>query len=217
MARATFINMVNEVLLRLREDEVVNVNETAYSKMIGKLVNKVKREVEDSWDWAALRTTYEIGTATDVFNYTLTDSGTRIRVDSAWNTTDDVELQWMPSTEMDRVFRELRETGSPRYYSFNGVNANGDAQVDLYPIPDGTYEIEFQCIVPQEDLVENDDELLIPGGPVVEGALAHAITERGEDGGTASTLQWQFYKTTLGDFVAIEANRFPDEMTWTMR
>lgn len=71
MARTTFKQMVNEVLVRLREDEVVNVSDTAYSKMICYFVNKIKREVEDSWDWAALRTTYEFGTVNDIFNYTM--------------------------------------------------------------------------------------------------------------------------------------------------
>lgn len=217
MARATLKGMVNEVLLRLREDEVVNVNDTPYSKMIVKFVNKTKREVEDAWDWAALRTTYELGTATGVFNYTLNESGTRFRLDTAWNTTDKCELVFMPSSDMDRLFRENRIQGSPRYYSWNGVNNNGDTQVDLYPIPDGYYEIEFQCIVPQPDLAANDEEMLIPGGPVVEGALALAIAERGEDGGQASNLQWQFYKTALADAISIEANHFPDEMIWTLR
>lgn len=216
MARPTFLAMVNEVLVRMREDEVSDVNETAYSKLISNLLNKTKREVEDSWNWAALRTTYEITTATNIFNYALNDSTTRFRVHSAWNTTDDVELTQMPSNEFDRLFRELRETGSPRYYSFNGVNANGDTLVDLYPIPDGAYEIEFQCTVPQSDLTTNDEEMYIPKDPVVEGTLARALTERGEDGGTASTIQWQFYKACLSDHIAIEANHFPDEMTWTL-
>lgn len=217
MARATLKGMVNEVLLRLREDEVVNVNETPYSKMMVKFVNKVKREVEDSWDWAALRTTYEFATANGVFNYTMVESGTRFRLDTAWNTTDKCELQWMPSSEMDRLFRENRISGSPKYYSWNGVDNNGDTQVDLYPIPDGYYEIEFQCIVPQPDLVTNDEEMLIPGYPVVEGALALAIAERGEDGGQASTVQWQLYKQALGDAISIEANHFPDEMIWKLQ
>jgi hypothetical protein len=217
MARATLKGMVNEVLLRLREDEVVNVSDTAYSRMIVALVNKVKREVEDSWDWAALRTTYEISTATGVFNYTLNESGVRFRLDTAWNTTDKCELVFMPSSEMDRLFRENRIEGSPRYYSWNGVNDNGDTQVDLYPIPDGPYEIEFQCIVPQPDLSTNDEELLVPGAPVVEGVLAHAITERGEDGGNQSGLQWQVYKGILADYISIESNRFPDEMVWVLR
>lgn len=217
MARTTFKQMVNEVLVRLREDEVVNVSDTAYSKMICYFVNKIKREVEDSWDWAALRTTYEFGTVNDIFNYTMVESQTRFRVDSVWNTTDKIEMEWMPSTEMDRVFREERQKGSPRYYSFNGVDNNGDTQVDLYPIPDGYYEVEFQCIVPQPDLVNNDDELLIPSYPIVEGALALAITERGEDGGTMGNLQWQFYKSALADHVSLEANRFPDEMVWVLK
>jgi hypothetical protein len=208
--------MVNEVLVRMREDEVVNVNDTPYSRMIVAFINKIKREVEDSWDWAALRTTYELGTANGVFNYTLVESQARLRVDTVWNTSDKMEIKWMPSTEADRVFREERVSGSPRWYSFNGVDNNGDAQVDLYPIPDGYYEVEFQCIVPQPSLVNNDDEVLVPSYPIVEGAIALAIAERGEDGGNMSNQQWQFYKSTLADSISLEANRFPDELVWNL-
>jgi hypothetical protein len=217
MALPTLKQMVNEVLVRLREDEVSDVNETAYSRLIANLVNKTKREVEDSWNWQALRTTYEINTATSIFNYTLPESQTRFRVHSVWNTTADAELKQIPSDAMDRLFRQMGEVGSPRYYSFNGVNGDGDTQVDLYPIPNGAYEIEFQCTVPQKDLTGNDEEIYIPKDPVIEGALARAITERGEDGGTASALQWKFYKDCLSDHISIEANHFVDEMTWELR
>lgn len=217
MANATYKEMINEVLIRMREDEIDDVNETPYSKLIGKFINKIKREVEDSWDWAALRTTYQIDTSTDIFNYALTDSQTRFRCDSVWNTTDKIEMEFMPSTKMDELFRANRISGSPRYYSWNGVDANGDTKVDLYPIPDGTYEIEFQCIVPQADLTTNDEVVYVPSYPIVEGACALAITERGEDGGTMGNLQWQMYKSALADAISLEANRFPDEMTWVLR
>jgi hypothetical protein len=216
MPGVTYKQMLNEVLVRLREDEVDDVNESPYSRMIGSLLNRVKREVEDAWDWQALRTTYEIRTAADIFNYTLVSSSTRFRVQNVWNTTTDTEMQFMPSDKMDQLFRQgdSPATGAPMYYSWNGVSPSGDTQVDLYPVPDGLYEVEFQCIVPQTKLTSNDDVILIPSEPVVEGTLAYAIAERGEDGGTLTSLQMQLYKNVLSDLIAIEANHFGDELTW---
>jgi len=216
MPGVTYKEMMNEVLVRLREDEVNDVNESPYSRLIGALINRVKREVEDAWDWQALRTTYEIRTAADIFNYTLVSSSTRFRCQNVWNTTTDTEMEFMPSDKMDQLFRQgsAPATGAPQYYSWNAVSPSGDTQVDLYPVPDGLYEIEFQCIVPQSKLTSNDDVILIPAEPVVEGALAYAIAERGEDGGTLTSLQMQLYKSVLSDLISIEANHFPDELTW---
>ena len=41
-----YLTIVNEVLRRLREDEVSAVANTAYSKMVGDFVNDAKRIVE---------------------------------------------------------------------------------------------------------------------------------------------------------------------------
>ena len=51
----TYLNLVNSVLRRLREEEVSSVQSSTYSKMAGDFVNDAKRIVEDSWDWSALR------------------------------------------------------------------------------------------------------------------------------------------------------------------
>ena len=42
----TYLQLVNDVLTRLREATVTNVSDTDYSSLIGKLVNDAKREVE---------------------------------------------------------------------------------------------------------------------------------------------------------------------------
>ena len=44
----TYLQLVNSVLRRLREDEVTTVGQTSYSKLIGEFVNDAKRTVEDS-------------------------------------------------------------------------------------------------------------------------------------------------------------------------
>jgi hypothetical protein len=52
-----YLNAINRVLRRLREDEVSSVTSTAYAKLVGDYVNDAVRLVEDSWDWSVLRTT----------------------------------------------------------------------------------------------------------------------------------------------------------------
>jgi hypothetical protein len=53
----TYLQAVNKVLKRLRENTVNSVDETLYSRLVGEFVNDANRMVEDSWDWSALRTT----------------------------------------------------------------------------------------------------------------------------------------------------------------
>lgn len=53
MAR-TYLQLVNDVLVRLRETPVSTVTQTPYSALVGALVNDAKREVEDAWQWSQL-------------------------------------------------------------------------------------------------------------------------------------------------------------------
>ena len=68
----TYLQLVNSVLRRLREDEVTSVSQNSYSKLIGEFVNDAKRSVEDAYDWTALRTTLTVTTDDTTFNYVLT-------------------------------------------------------------------------------------------------------------------------------------------------
>ena len=60
-----YLELVNDVLVRLREDEVTAVTDTPYSKLISKYVNDAKRIVEDSYEWAGLTETLTVTTAND--------------------------------------------------------------------------------------------------------------------------------------------------------
>lgn len=211
----TYLQIINAVLRRLRESEVTDVNETDYSKLIGEYVNSVKKEVEAAWDWNALRTTLTLNTEADVFNYTLIGSGSRFRVSDVVNDTSDFMLQARSAAWMNKHFLTSNAPKStPTFYSFNGVDSNLDSAVDLFPIPDGEYTLRFNVTIPQEDLVDNVDVLSIPSEPVVQGVLARAISERGEDGGRMSNDQYMLYRSALADEIAIEAGRFPEETIW---
>jgi len=164
----TYLELVNAVLRRLRITEVGSVNETTYSAMVGDFVNDSKSMVEDAHDWSALRTTLTVTTSEDIFNYALTGSQNNIKMLDVINDTSNNFMTYRPSTWMNNVFlNETPTTGSPTYYSFNGVDSNGDTLVDIYPIPDAVFALRFNCILRNPDLVEDTDQLVIPSRPVV--------------------------------------------------
>ncbi len=210
----TYLEIVNSVLRRLRENEVSSVNETAYSKMIAEMVNDVKREVEDAWNWDVLRTTLTANTANGLFNYVLVGSGTRFRVLDVINDTSDYVMAYRPTSWFDAVFlAQNAQNGSPIYYNFNGVDSNGDSQVDLFPIPDGVYSVRFNLVLPQADLVNDADVIEVNAQAVIFGTVARAIEERGDDGGLMAAEDR--YRSHVSDLIAIEANRRPNELIWT--
>lgn len=212
---ATYLDVVNNVLRRLREPVVSSVNDTDYSSMLGVFVNDAKREVEDAYDWNALSTTLTAETTAEIFNYVLVGSQTRFRMIDVLNTTKLYPMQYAATTWMDRQFMlTTQQKSSPMYYNFNGVDANGDTQVDLYPIPDGAYTLRFNMVIPQADLVNDGDRILVPSHLVSMLAHSKAIAERGEDSGLLSSEAYQMYKLALADAVAIERNHYEEEMTW---
>jgi hypothetical protein len=211
----SYIQLVNEVLIRLREREVTSVNDTAYSKLIGKFVNDAKRQAEDAYNWNALSTTLTADTTPGIFNYVLEGSGQRFRMIDVINDSSDYILKNIPTSEMDRLFLTTSsDRGEPRYYNFNGTNTNGDTQVDIYPIPDTVYNLRFNIIRPQPPLALNSDVLLIPHEPVVFGAVARAMAERGEDGGMDSNAMYALYQQSLGDAIGLESGRYIEESAW---
>ncbi len=215
MASYNYIQLVNDVLIRLREPEASSVSDTAYVKLIARYVNDSKRQVEDAYNWNSLSETLSATTTADVFNYVLVGSGQRFRVIDVLNDTDNFFVENVSTIWMDQQFLlTTPQKGSPKYYNFNGTDNNGDTQVDLFPIPNGSYNIRFNVIKPQEPLVNNADKLLVPHEPVILGALARAQAERGEDGGVQSGETYALYRQSLADAISLEANRYIEDTQW---
>ena len=83
----TYLDLINNVLRRLREDVVTTASETDYSALIGDLVNDAKKIVENSYDWTALRETITVSTVDGTDTYSLTGSGDLAVVKDVLNTT----------------------------------------------------------------------------------------------------------------------------------
>jgi hypothetical protein len=216
MANKTYLELVNETLVRLREPEVTAVTDNAYSKLIGRFVNDAKRQVEDSYTWNALSETLTVSTSANLFNYVLTGIGQRFKVIDVINSQSDWFLNYETTRKMDELFLNSGTVlvGAPDRYNFNGVDNNGDTQVDLYPIPDGVYDIYFNVIKPQAEFTAASTQIKVPSEPVIFLAYAKALNERGEDNGINSVEAYELYRQSLSDHIAAEANRYPEELIW---
>ena len=209
----TYLEIVNNVLKRLRERTVSTVNETAYSEMIGILVNDSLQEIEQAWDWSALRTTLSATTSSGVFSYELNTAGTAFEIINVINDTDDFFMTYKSSTEFDDYYlNRTPESGSPLYYSWNGVSNDGDVQVDVYPKPDGVYSLRFNMIKRSPEMTSDSTDVIIPFKPVQLLAYAKAVEERGEDGGQSAQGAYATAERALSDAIALDSARHPEEL-----
>jgi len=196
----------------MREDTVATVEQNKYSALIGEFVNDAKGIVEDAWNWSALRTTLTVTTSSDVFNYALTGSGNRIHLLDVVNDTSNFFMKYRDAHWFNKTFLvDEPATGSPMYYSFNGINGNGDTLIDLSPIPDGVYSLRFNSVLRTPELEADADSVLIPSLPIIHLATAMAVAERGEAGGQSAAELFSVAKNMLSDAIALDASKHPEE------
>jgi len=212
----TYLELINGVLRRMREDTVSSPTQSTYSTMIGDLVNDAKTIVEQAWDWSALRGSIDVTTADSTTNYSLTGSGSRFKVMGVYNTTSLARLTHQTTRWMDKQQQINSTTPStaPSYYTFRDVDSSGDLTVDLYPTPDGVYTIKFNGVIPQADLSDGADILSVPSQPVLHLALAMATRERGETGGQSAQEQFALAQQFLNDAISLDAARHPIDSDW---
>jgi len=207
----TYLELVNDVLVRLREPTVTTVVLNSYSTLIGKFVNDAKRQIEDSFGWNVLGQTITVTTVASTSSYSLTGSGQKFQVLDVINTTSNVGLTNISFVDMNRKLNFTPLANQiPTEFAFDGVDASYDTKVNLYPIPDGVYTIKFALTVPQATLTSDSTVVLVPDVLVVQNAYSRALIERGEDGGFNSSEAYQLYKSMLSDQIALEGTRYPE-------
>jgi len=215
----TYKEIINAVLRRLREDSIQtnvwtagnlldNTRVTQYQQMVGDLVNEAKKEVEDAWNWVTLRNSETITTSSGTQSYTIPDTNERTRILLAQEHSNGTILQEMADKyiQFTKYPTSSVQNALPSYYSVTGIDSStGRLTVEFDPVPDAQYQISFRVVTPQEDLTVPTDVVKVPHQPVILGALALAIAERGEDGGSMSDLVAQQYINSLSDAIQIDA------------
>ena len=207
----TYLELVNDVLVRLREPVVTTFNETTYSTLIAKFINDAKRHVEDAFSWNALGTTITVTTVASTSTYSLTGAGQKFQVMDVINTTSLLGMTNISFVDMNRKLNFLPvATQTPVQYAFDGVDGSYDTQVKLYPIPDGVYTVKFMLTIPQATLASDSTVVKVPDVLVSQNAYARALVERGEDGGLSSSEAYNLYRAMLSDYIALEGTRYPE-------
>jgi len=221
----TYRELINQVLIRLREDTIssdwsgaINDSTTvsAYHKTIAALINDSKRSVEGYHDWLNLRETVDISTVAGTKNYNLS-SGQEIKIVDVVNNTTGIHLNQVSRQYINTVKYPTDDTGEPLYYAFNGSDSSNNLKVDLSPVPTEAHTISFDIVKPQDDLTLAATVLKIPSKPVILGAWARAISERGEDGGTQSSLMAQETGEALKQAIMIDSGNTEYESDWYVK
>lgn len=223
MTASTFLQIVNKVLVRLRESTVASFSTTDYSTMIANLVNQVKSEIENAWYWNALRGSYSVSAVSPTTQYSLTGTGTDAVILDAWNRTFGNEITKGTNAEFNANFLgtplsvSLPTTIVSEYLQ-TGLDANYDIKVDVYPVPSSAQTLVFNCYVPQADLALDGTIPLVPQNVLIEETIARAMLERGDQGAQQPDPNSPGGKFIRTDLLAVAVSRDggadPTEFDW---
>lgn len=215
---ATYLDLVNRALVKLREFTVADITTTRYSTLIGAFANDAKRMVEDAWDWTVLRDTILINTVIGQEAYDLTGTGPRVKILEVLNNTRDHTLRPLNSNAFIRQkFLGTQTNAQPVWYRLTSGSTPGIIGFDLWPIPSAVDQLVFEVVQPQAELVTSATVVTLDIGvpAMVNYIWAMGVVERGETGGTGLAAIEQMAKSDLADAVAIDRSRVADEATWT--
>ena len=221
----TFRELINEALIRLREDTIAtdwsgNINDsttvTDYQKVIGSLINDSKRNIESYHDWLVLRETKDIATISGTRNYSLA-SGQEIKLIDVINQATGANLVQVSRQYINSTLYPSENSGEPLYYAFNGADSSNNLKVDLEPKPNSVQTISFDIVKFQDELKTATTVLKIPEKPVILGAWARAISERGEDGGTQTSIVAAEVSESLNQAIMLDSGNTQYESDWFVK
>jgi len=211
----TYLEMVNAVMRRLREDEVTTMAATSYSKLIRDFVKEAVQEVEGSRNWNALRTTLEIATVAGSYTYSMTDVPPEFAIQVIHVDGDDYDLTKAPSSSwLTHQYLSNTDQDKPRYYDVNGVDSNGNPILNVWPVPDAAYTMYVALKQRTTDDPSDTTMIVLPSRPVLLRAFMFALEERGDSGGDSLLLLEQRYRDALGTAAQYDMLLNEDESEW---
>lgn len=210
---ATKVSIVNKVLRKLRESTVSTISGNTYPELITDFLNETKREVEDAWNWKALRVETDVATVASTSQYTLTGTYERSIIFDVYNKTENYHLVFDPLRTRDGLKVTTPSEGSPLYWNYAGYDASGNMLIDVYPVPNAVQTLVVTHKRVQGELLYTtpSEVILTPEHPLFLGAYARAVEERGEDDGETYSKAWIKYMSALSDAIAIENSTQGDE------
>lgn len=215
----TYLELINKVLDRLRESriEATQIDSNPFYRLVGTCVNDAKLTVENTgWEWSHLRGYDDVTPSADSNLILIPDSAdVELSVNKVHNRDGAYFLEYRPFEWMEQRYINEKNasltSGEPRYFSTYYNDSNGNAQLRVWPPTDGSQEFRVHRSKNQAELTDDEDVLLVPALPVYTLAAALASRERGEVGGTPTSELFVIAERALGDAVAMDSARFPEE------
>ncbi len=144
----TYKELVNNILIRLREKEIVTIADNSYSKLIGIFVQDAIEYVESSWSWSNLRHTFTVATQANTHVYTITGSGDKSTVLAVINDTSNGFLSYKnPLWFDDKFLNGTPPVATPTNYTFDGLDSSGNTKIKLYFFNPSAFQIITNIII----------------------------------------------------------------------
>jgi len=204
---ASQLTIVNNVLARLREEQVVSVADNAYSKLIARFVNDAIADLEDvNYEWSVYVTEVDLTILADSSTTVYTATGTNER---SWLMRDHADDRWPAAYDItsgelgmlkDIPYKELKKaqalnaSGTTDTYPSNfAIKSNstgsGYEVVVVWPVDSAQSARSWRTYwyVPQDTLAldgtDDNTSILLPNRPIELLAIYYALNERGEEMG----------------------------------
>ena len=212
----TKLQIINEVLPRMREGTVATSSSTTYALLVASVLNTFKTQIEAAWKWRNLRDTYTVTVVPGTTSYALTSSGQFAQIIDVWNTTTNREVDRGTTRGFNDKFFGVStvQTGDVSEYNPTGLDASYDVQIDTWPNVISTNTLKVNLYVPQQDPATDSTVILVPNQILIEGMVAYLLAERGDDNGTAAQTQMQLYQDMLSAAIAGEIGEDSSEADW---
>jgi hypothetical protein len=229
----TYLEAVNQVLIKLRESQVGSVSENTYSSLVGAFINDAKRAIEDAWQWRALITPVTVTTTLGSSGpYNLASSlneRARLYLDVETGfpvtrcTTSGFTGQRLVLVPPNFFFedRQLYTNTFPyRFYldSLNNSATSGQSRLRLSTISpaDNAYVYEIWFVNPQNNLTSDSTVISVPSDPIIQLAYLYCLYERGEELGEQLTMTETKAKNSLSDAVALDTVQTSSDLQFTV-
>jgi len=203
----TYLELVNQVLVRLREDEAISIDsDDPVVRLAKAYVNDAKRWVEESHQWNSQRIEWMVPTIIGEKYVSLPGAGQYAKIEQVLSQDHYREIARVTVNKI-RYNEGLVASpiGNPRDFAVDGVDTNGDIRLRLFPTPEAVTSLLVGGYRRDADLVLNSDTLNVPHQPVIWQAYGYMLRERGETGGMSAAEAFAIAATHLSDAVAHDA------------
>ena len=229
-----YLELVNSVLKRVREDQVGTTSADTYSTLVAEFINDAKQVVEDAWNWSSLRHSVTVTLVPGTYEY---DLGSTLIVGAGNALNERSKLLYSNASKRAMAFditssdpfplTEVFRDTVDEEYDLDNVHtpSSSPAYFSVYPTADSltlklwenpqaarTWKLYFKR--PQGELESDSEEIKVPWRPVVLLATNYALNEKGEEVGQPGSQADIKYLDALANAIALDSSNNSESLVF---